>query len=81
MELNLKLLQFPKFLELRGPTFILECPICLDYEEVILRELEQVRIFVKWHHFREIRPNACWVLIITSQSIIQIIATFSYSST
>ena len=38
MDLNLKLLPFPKFLELRGPTFILECPICLDYEEVILRE-------------------------------------------
>ena len=57
MELNLKLLPFPKFLELRGPTFILECPISLDYEEVILRESEQVRIFVKWHHFREIRPS------------------------
>ena len=56
MDLNLKLLPFPKFLELRGPIFILECPICLDYEEVISRESEQVRIFVKWHHFREIRP-------------------------
>ena len=51
MDLNLKLLSFPKFLELRGPTFILECSICLDYEEVISRESEQVRIFVKWHHF------------------------------
>ena len=40
MELNLKLLPFPKFLELKGPTFILECPICLVYEEVILREIE-----------------------------------------
>ena len=35
----------------------MECPICLDYEEVISRESEQVRIFVKWHHFREIRPG------------------------
>ena len=51
MDLNLKLLQFPKFLELWGPTFILECPICLVYEEVILRELEQVRIVVKWQIF------------------------------
>ena len=25
--------------------------------EVISKELEQVRIFVKWHHFREIRPD------------------------
>ena len=56
MELNFKLLPFPKFLELRGPTFILECPICLDYEEVILRESEQVIIFVKWQHLCEIRP-------------------------
>ena len=56
MDLNFKLLPFPKFWELRVPTFILECPICLDYEEVILRESEQVRILVKWHHFREIRP-------------------------
>ena len=53
MDLNLKLLPFPKLWELRGPTFILEC---LDYEEVISRESEQVIIFVKWHHFREIRP-------------------------
>ena len=45
MDLNLKLLPFPKFLELRGTIFILECPICLDYEEVISRESEQVRIF------------------------------------
>ena len=56
MDLNLKLLPFPKFLELQGPIFILECPIYLDYEEVISRKSEQVRIFVKWHHFREIRP-------------------------
>ena len=56
MGLNLKLLPFPKFLELMGPTLILECPICLDYEEVISRESEQVRIFVKWHHFHEMRP-------------------------
>ena len=56
MDLNLKLLPFPKFLKLRGPTLILECPICLDYEEVISRESEQVRSFVKWHHFCEIRP-------------------------
>ena len=54
MDLNLKLLPFSKFLELRGPIFILECPICLDYEEVISRELEHVRIFVKWYHFLEI---------------------------
>ena len=40
MDLNLKLLPFPKFLELRGPIFILECPICLDYEEIIERESE-----------------------------------------
>ena len=58
MDLNLKLLPFPMFWELRGPIFILECPICLENEEVISRELEQVRIFVKWHHFREIRPYA-----------------------
>ena len=56
MDFNLKLLQFPKFWGLKGPTFILECPICLDYEEVISRESEQVISFVKWHHFREIRP-------------------------
>ena len=42
MDLNLKLLPFPKFLELKGPIFILEGPIYLDYEEVISRELEQV---------------------------------------
>ena len=47
MDLNLKLLPFPKFLELKGPIFIFECPICLDYEKVISRESEQVRIFVK----------------------------------
>ena len=47
MDLNLKLLPFPKILELRGPIFILECPICLDYEEVISRELDQVRMFIK----------------------------------
>ena len=64
MDLNLKLLLFPKFLEFRGPTFILECPICLDCEEVILRESEQVRIFLKCHHFREIRPNTVLVEII-----------------
>ena len=46
-----KLLPFPNFLELRGPVFILECPIYLDYEEVISRESEQVIIFVKWHNF------------------------------
>ena len=57
MDLNFKLLQIPTFMELRGPTFIVKCPICLDYEEVISRESEQVRIFVKWHHFRELRPN------------------------
>ena len=56
MELNLNGCYFLSFFELRGPTFILECPICLDYEEVILRESEQVRIFVKWHHFCELRP-------------------------
>ena len=53
MDLNLTLLPFPKFLELRGPTFILEC---LDYEDVISRESEQVIILVKWHHFCEILP-------------------------
>ena len=56
MDLNFKMLPFPKFLGLRGPTFILEYPICLDCEEVISRESEQVIIFVKWHHFHEIRP-------------------------
>ena len=56
MDLNFKLLPFPKFLELSGPTVILECPICLDYEKVISRESEQVRIssngttFVRFDH-------------------------------
>ena len=73
MDLNLKLLPFPKFLELMGPSFILECPICLDDEEVILRESEQVRIFVKWHHFSEVQPYA---YIVNQNLNIMLLQTF-----
>ena len=56
MDLNLKLLQFPKFLELRSPISILERPICLDYEEVISRNRNKLEfssngtIFVRFDH-------------------------------
>ena len=46
--IELKIAAISYVFGVKGPTFILECSICLDYEEVILRESEQVRIFTRW---------------------------------